>query len=86
MNELLPTLSGKELIGLVAVAGAFVCGLLGIAMVMVHRCLDYRQAQTATAIKHDMLNRGMSADEIIAVMEAGSGSPNCISRGLSCRA
>jgi hypothetical protein len=65
---MMPSFDAGEFIGLVAVAGWMLIGLVGI----VAGCwVAVRRAETAAALKHDMLNRGMSADEIVAVMNAG---------------
>jgi len=39
-----------------------------------------RQAELDASLKHDMLQRGMSADDIVRVLEANSGR-----RGKGCR-
>ncbi|HLN33480.1 MAG TPA: hypothetical protein VK395_37480 [Gemmataceae bacterium] len=39
-----------------------------------------RQAELDASLKHDMLQRGMSADDIVRVLEAGSGR-----RGKRCQ-
>ena len=76
MTELLSKFDSGELIGLVAVAGTFVCGLicgvLGILLGFYHQAQETRRAELADALKRDMLGRGMSADEIQAVLDAGT--------------
>jgi hypothetical protein len=37
--------------------------------------LKYRKAEMATSLKHEMLARGMSAEEIKTVLEAGDNKP-----------
>ena len=73
MMELLSKLDSGEFVGLVlglvAVTGGLLCGIIGIIAGSWH---SVRQAEIAAALKHDMLNRGMSADEIRTVLEAGS--------------
>jgi hypothetical protein len=69
MTELLSKFDGGELIGLVAVVGGLLCGLSAIVMGI---WLEGRRAEIAAALKQDMLNRGMTADEIRTVIEAGS--------------
>ena len=67
MLELLSRFNSGELIGLVAVMGAFLCGIPAVIM----GCwLEIRKV----AFKQDMLDRGMSAEEICSVLNAGSGS------------
>jgi hypothetical protein len=69
MNDLLSKFDAGELIGLVAVVGGLliplVCGTTAIIT-------DYFHKIRQLELKRDMLNRGMSADEIQAVLEAGS--------------
>lgn len=66
--ELLSGLEAGELIGLVAVVG----GLLSatISIVGMH-WRQIRKDQFDAQLKLDMLDRGMSAEEIKAVLEAG---------------
>jgi hypothetical protein len=72
MHELLFKMEPGQLIGLVAVAGGLVCGIVAIVMGV---GLEMRRVELATALKKDMLERGMTADEIRIVMEAGSKIP-----------
>jgi hypothetical protein len=73
MEELFSKLDAGEFIGLTAVAGGLLvgllCGLTGIIMGCWHLI---RKEEIAAALKRDMLNRGMSADEIRTVIEAGT--------------
>ena len=69
MTELLSKFDAGELIGLVATVGGFLCGLSAIVM---GSWLESRKAEIKAALKQDMLNRGMTADEIRTVIEAGS--------------
>ena len=78
MNDFLSRFDGGELIGLVAVIGGLLCGLVGI---IGHFWHENRQ----TALKRDMIERGMSAEEIQAVLWAGSvHKPMVIRHRLSC--
>jgi hypothetical protein len=70
MAELISRFNPGEFIGLVAVAGGMLCGIISIAMGIWH---EVRKAEIAAALKRDMLDRGMSAFEIREVLEAGSG-------------
>jgi hypothetical protein len=69
MTEFLSKFDGGELIGLVAVAGGLlvglICGTAGIVMGCLH---SMRQL----ALKQDMIQRGMSAEEICTIMDAGT--------------
>jgi hypothetical protein len=69
MYELLSKIEPGHLIGLVSVVGGFACGIVAIVMGV---GLGVRRAELAAALKKDMLERGMSAEEIRIVMEAGS--------------
>jgi hypothetical protein len=70
MYELLDKLQPGQLIGLVAVVGGLACGFVAIIMGI---GLEFRRVELAAALKKHMLERGMTADEIRMVMDAGSG-------------
>jgi hypothetical protein len=72
MYELLSKMEPEQLIGLVAVIGAYACGIVAIVMGI---RLGFRRVELAAALKKDMLERGMTAEEIRIVMEAGSKNP-----------
>ena len=59
-------IGGGQLIGLVAVVGGLLCGIFGILGHFWHE-------GRVTALKQDMVSRGMSADEIQAVVAATPG-------------
>ena len=67
MNEFLSKFDSGELIGLVAVTGGLLCGLVAIVGGMVAKCVCHARE---IAFKEDMIARGMSADEIRAIMQA----------------
>lgn len=69
MSEFLSKFNGGELIGFAAVLGTFVCGSVAIIMGIWHAT---KTAEIAASLKRDMINKGMSADEICAVINAGS--------------
>jgi hypothetical protein len=69
MVEYLHRFSPGELIALVAVAGGLMCGIVTIIAIYLH---SSHTAEIAARLKTDMLDRGMSADEIRAVLDAGS--------------
>jgi len=78
MYELLSKMEPAQLIGLVAVVGGLVCGIVSIVMGI---GLEIRRVELAAALKKDMLERGMSAEEIRTVMEAGSKSSVRVCKG-----
>ena len=72
MNEILSKFDSQDLI----VAGTF-CGLALFAILCGagHYWHLVRESDNATKLKLDMLDRGMSADEIKTVLEAGRPTP-----------
>jgi hypothetical protein len=69
MNEMFSRIEPGEFIGLVAVAGGLLCGIVAIVMHFLH---ENRKAEINGGLKQDMLNRGMSADDIRVVLDAGT--------------
>ena len=69
MIELLSKFDGGELIGVIAVVGGLLCAITAI---IAGAWTKVRRTEIAAALKHDMLNRGMSADDIRTVLETGS--------------
>jgi hypothetical protein len=69
MTELLSKFDPGEVIGLVAVAGFWLSAIVAILSGAWHRV---RRAEIQAALKQDMLTRGLSAEEIRTVIEAGS--------------
>jgi hypothetical protein len=78
LTEFLSRFNSEELIGLVALTGGLILGLIlgimGILLGFYGQRLRYRRVEILAALKQDMLNRGMSANEICMVLEAGSKS------------
>ena len=73
MNEVLSKFDAGELIGLVAVAGGLLVGLLcGVTAIIAGSWQKLRRAEMAAALKQDMLNRGLSPEDIRTVLEADS--------------
>jgi hypothetical protein len=69
MSDILSKFDAGELIGLVAVAGGMLIPLLcGVTAIL----LDGLHKMRQLALKQDMINRGMSAEEVRTVIEAGS--------------
>jgi hypothetical protein len=69
MIELLSKFEPGELIGLTAVLGGLICGVTGIVMGI---GLAIRKTELESGLKKAMVERGMSAEEIRMVMDAGS--------------
>jgi hypothetical protein len=68
MTEFLSKFDSRELLGLVSIVGGLLFTLLIFAGHYWHKV---RIAEIAARLKQDMLDRGMSADEIKTVLEAG---------------
>ena len=68
MAEFLSKIDGGELIAIISVGGGMLVALLSIGLGAWHKV---RAEQIAADLKRDMLDRGMSADEIKTVLEAG---------------
>jgi len=69
MSEILSKFNAGELIGLAAVVGGLLIPLLCGTIAII---TDYFYKVRQLALKQDMLNRGMSADEICTVLDAGT--------------
>jgi hypothetical protein len=69
MTEFLSRFDNHELMGLIALVGAFSCGIVAIAGGL---WLEIRKTEVMGSLKRDMLERGMSAHEIQAVLDAGT--------------
>ncbi len=69
MHELLTKIEPGHVIGLVSVIGAFACAIVAIVMGV---GLEVRRVELSSALKRDLLERGMTAEEIRIVMDAGS--------------
>jgi len=65
MADFFSRFDGGEIIGLVAVAGGMLIALVAIVGGFVHH-------SRLIALKQDMVSRGMSVEEIQAVVNAGS--------------
>jgi len=77
MNDFLSRFNGGQLIGFVAVAGGLLCGIVSIIG-------HFWKVNRLTALKQDMVARGMSVEEIEAVVNAGTGQKP-VHRHRSCR-
>jgi hypothetical protein len=73
MTELLSRFEPGEIIGLLAVAGGLLIGLIcGPTAIIADYWHKIRRVETEAALKQDMLSRGMSAEDIQTVIDAGS--------------
>jgi hypothetical protein len=73
MNEFLAKFDSDQLIGLVAVAGGLLCGIIAILGGIIGGAWQrVRKAEIEAGLKQEMLNRGMSAEEIRTVIDAGT--------------
>jgi hypothetical protein len=72
MYDLLSNLNGWGLILITAVAGGLVALLVSsVTGIIAHHLLKIRESDNSTQLKQDMLDRGMSAEDIKTVLEAG---------------
>jgi hypothetical protein len=72
ISELLAKFDSGELIGLVAVIGGLLVGSLVIMLGFFAQAQKSRRVEMLSALKQDMLKRGMSAEEIQLVLNCGS--------------
>jgi hypothetical protein len=73
MSDFFSRLSGHDVIPIVVlliVFGSFV--IISLAVIIATCVHKIRRDEGRNQLKHDMLNRGMSADEIKTVLEAGT--------------
>ena len=61
MEHFLSRFDGGEIIGFMAVGGGFLCGIIAI---LAGIWCEVRRTEITAALKQDMVNRGMSADDI----------------------
>jgi hypothetical protein len=71
MGEYLSKFDGGEMIAITAIVGGLICGVIVMIGEFWRRI---RKAEIDAKLKTDMLDRGMSAEEIKVVLEAGSKS------------
>ena len=70
MSEVMSKFQPEDFAGLVSVVGGMVIFTVAIIAWFWHKT---RKLEIQAALKQDMLNRGMSADEIQTVIESGAG-------------
>ena len=84
MGEYLSRLPFGELMGLLGMSGGLLIGLIAVVGGI---WSGVRKKEIAAGLKHDMLERGMSAEDIRMVLDAGkknSGIAACDSRASYC--
>jgi hypothetical protein len=69
MAELLSKFGAGELIAIVSIVGGLICGTI---VIIGDYWYKIRRAELAARLKQDMLDRGMSAEEIRVVLDAGT--------------
>jgi hypothetical protein len=69
MADYLSKFDGGEMIAITAIVGGLICGSIVMIGEFWRRI---RKAEIEAKLKTDMLDRGMSAEEIKTVLEAGS--------------
>lgn len=70
MSEFLQKISGSQLVGLTFWV---VIGLVWITWIIAENWRRARKTELETMLKQEMLQRGMSADEIVKVLKASKG-------------
>jgi hypothetical protein len=68
MEELLSHFRSDEIVGMITIVGCLIFLLSPIVAICWYKI---HKNSTTAALKQDMLNRGMSAEEIKTVLEAG---------------
>jgi hypothetical protein len=68
MDQLYSSLNNGQFVGL----SVFGCCLVVVLVAVVGGWTEIRKAELAAALKHDMLDRGLSAEEIRMVLDAGT--------------
>ncbi|MCI0461727.1 MAG: hypothetical protein L0Z62_32660 [Gemmataceae bacterium] len=81
MSELLEKFNGLELLGLITLLlGFLVGGIIAVTAIVTAHLRETRQTHQETVLKQEMLQRGMSAEEIVQVITASrSGSSDAAS-------
>ena len=69
MFDYLSKYTPGELMGLVSIVGGLICGTVTVLAIYWYSC---HKVDVDARLKSDMLDRGMSAEEIKTVLEAGS--------------
>ena len=69
MGDMFSRFNFGELMGFLSVGGGLFIALVAIVG---NLWADVRKSELSAALKHDMLDRGLSADEIMTVLNAGT--------------
>jgi biopolymer transport protein ExbB/TolQ len=72
VEPFLSRFNNGEVIALVSVAGGL---LVAIVAIIGHYWHEIRRNEIAGALKQEMINRGMTADQIRMVLDAGEKTP-----------
>jgi hypothetical protein len=73
---MIESLFAKDPALLIPIIMAICGGLVGIVAIIAYHWHNVRQVEVEAALKQDMLNRGMTADEIERVVKASNKSAN----------
>ena len=87
MSEFLTRLNFGEMMSILGILVVFGGLLIGFVAVVGGVWSDVRKKEILAGLKHDMLERGMSAEDIRMVLDAGkknSGIAGCDSRASYC--
>ncbi len=77
MTDFLTRFNAREIMGLIAVSGAFATAILSIAWCWFMSWQSHRREQALLSLKQSMIDRGFSPGEIQQVTEAGA-SPSAV--------
>jgi hypothetical protein len=69
-------LNAEDVAGLIAIIGAVVVGTVGVVCVTIYKV---HRSRTEDAMKRELLDRGLSADEIATIVSATT--PKSLPRG-----
>jgi len=74
MSELLQKLNGEQILGLFTIVVAVIVGgIIAVTAIVTGHCRKARQGELEAALKQEMLQRGMSAEDIVRVVTASRG-------------
>jgi hypothetical protein len=82
VSDIFSRMEPGQLIGLVAVSGGLLCAILAV---LSNRWVEIRKSAGINELKQNMLDRGMSAEEIQTVLNAGTFAGKFACGKRSCR-